>query len=536
MTTSPAVPPGAWVRDPSRFPAPLTPLFVDVQLRAYASGFQAAADTFASPMPPPSFITVDGWEYKGSSGMVDHSPARVAAFERLVEQRFEAAVLQRWHEELRPAVEAAYRRLQRADLPSLTDPALLAHLTELGARVDEMLATHFTNWMAASVFCGRFGLFCTDQLGLTPPEVLGLLAGCSAASAAPVAALGHLAAGVRADPALRAALAAADAETNPRLRAVLGPWLETHGYRGTAREYSVPTLVETPAAVVRLLRDAVIRLEAGVAGAETRVEESREVYGAALRARLPDEAARAIFDRLLVQARAAYGVRDDDAAFVEWGVGLQRHAFLEAGRRFSARGQLRTPEDVWYLHRPEVEAGLGAAPPPDLATRATERRAIHERQWSLQPPVRLGTPAPAPALPPLSDAAQAWVRAREWWGSFPDGPAGSPGTVVPLSEVRGAAASRGVYRGPACIVRDETAFERLRPGDVLVCPTTTPAWSVLFGGVGALVTDEGGILSHSAIVAREFGIPAVVGTGRATAMVPDGTLIEVDGAAGIVRW
>ena len=81
---------------------------------------------------------------------------------------------------------------------------------------------------------------------------------------------------------------------------------------------------------------------------------------------------------------------------------------------------------------------------------------------------------------------------------------------------------------------DESQFERVQPGDVLVCPMTTPAWNVLFGSVGALITNEGGILSHPAIIAREFGIPAVVGTREATARIPDGALIEVDGTRGVV--
>jgi pyruvate,water dikinase len=83
-------------------------------------------------------------------------------------------------------------------------------------------------------------------------------------------------------------------------------------------------------------------------------------------------------------------------------------------------------------------------------------------------------------------------------------------------------------------VRSEDEFDRVRPGDVLVCRMTAPSWNVLFGSIGALVTDEGGILSHPAIIAREFGIPAVVGTRRATTTIADGAIVEVDGAAGLV--
>jgi pyruvate,water dikinase len=98
----------------------------------------------------------------------------------------------------------------------------------------------------------------------------------------------------------------------------------------------------------------------------------------------------------------------------------------------------------------------------------------------------------------------------------------------------GLAASRGSYTGRVCVVHDETQFHKLRPGDVLVSPITAPVWSVLFPSVGALVTDTGGVLSHSAIIAREYGIPAVVATAQATRLLRDDDLVLVDGDGGCV--
>ncbi|MDP9266233.1 MAG: PEP-utilizing enzyme [Chloroflexota bacterium] len=100
--------------------------------------------------------------------------------------------------------------------------------------------------------------------------------------------------------------------------------------------------------------------------------------------------------------------------------------------------------------------------------------------------------------------------------------------------LRGTAASAGRATGPARVVRDTSEFARVRPGDVLVCPATTPAWTLLFARVAAIVTDTSSPSSHASIVAREYGIPAVVGTGDATARVRDGQLLTVDGAAGTV--
>ena len=85
------------------------------------------------------------------------------------------------------------------------------------------------------------------------------------------------------------------------------------------------------------------------------------------------------------------------------------------------------------------------------------------------------------------------------------------------------------------MIRGEQDFTRLRPGDVLVAPITTPAWTVLFGSAGAVVTDTGGLLSHSAIIAREYGIPAVAATGSATSLLHDGQLVTVDGTRGRIE-
>lgn len=78
-------------------------------------------------------------------------------------------------------------------------------------------------------------------------------------------------------------------------------------------------------------------------------------------------------------------------------------------------------------------------------------------------------------------------------------------------------------------------FARIAAGDILVCPTTTPAWTALFASIGGLVTDTGGILSHAAVVAREYGLPAVVGTESGTRAIPDGASVELDGETGVVR-
>ena len=102
-------------------------------------------------------------------------------------------------------------------------------------------------------------------------------------------------------------------------------------------------------------------------------------------------------------------------------------------------------------------------------------------------------------------------------------------------ELRGTGASAGIVRGPARVTLTQADFEAVRPGDIIVCPSSNPSWVPLFAIAGGLITNTGGVLSHAAVVAREFGLPAVVGTGDATTRIADGRLVELDGSSGIVR-
>ena len=146
-----------------------------------------------------------------------------------------------------------------------------------------------------------------------------------------------------------------------------------------------------------------------------------------------------------------------------------------------------------------------------------------ERFGAIQAPPNLGTPQPGP-LPdnPLT-------RAFERFSGMPPAQSEDPGVL------NGNASSPGKVTGTAKVVSSLAEAAKLEPGDILVAPSTMPAWTPLFASSSAVVTDAGGVLSHAASVAREYGIPAVLGTGSATRTIQDGQIIEVDGDEGVVR-
>jgi pyruvate,water dikinase len=171
---------------------------------------------------------------------------------------------------------------------------------------------------------------------------------------------------------------------------------------------------------------------------------------------------------------------------------------------------------VYFLTRDEV-AALIEGREVDLREEVVVRRTRWTGQRRLVAPLVIGRiPKMLQSLLGAADRAMRDPRA-----SSPDA-------------VRGTPASPGRAAGRARVVRTAADFDRLEPGEILVCPVTTPAWTRLFARAAAVVTDVGSPASHASIIAREYGIPAVVGTGDGTSRIRDGELVTVDGGAGVV--
>jgi pyruvate,water dikinase len=252
---------------------------------------------------------------------------------------------------------------------------------------------------------------------------------------------------------------------------------------------------------------------------------------AGVRAQVP-AAHQAEFDELLGEARLMYRLRDERGVYSDiWASGLMRRAALAAGRRVASRGRIATDKQMLDASLDEMcalVAGNGGPSADELARRAEYRAAYTAKD---APPL-LGPPKPPPpdlaALPP----AVGRVMRANFIGL---------GHVFGSSQAQheekvlyGLAASKGVYQGPARRVSGPAEFGRIAKGDVLVTESTTEAFNILLPLLGGIVTDNGGLLSHAAIVAREYGIPGVVGTRESTERIADGVLVRVDGDAGEV--
>jgi phosphohistidine swiveling domain-containing protein len=222
------------------------------------------------------------------------------------------------------------------------------------------------------------------------------------------------------------------------------------------------------------------------------------------------------FDRLLVAAQGAARLREEQVAQLTLAWPVFRRALARIGELLVSRNVIAGPDDVYFLERGElVAATLGAA--IDRRADVAVRRSLWTEQRRLVAPLVIGRIPKM--LETLLGAADRAMR--------------DPVETTP-EEVRGVPASPGRASGRARLVRSATEFDRLQKGEVLVCPVTTPSWTQLFERAAAVVTDVGSLASHASIIAREYGIPAVVGTGDGTSRIRDGERVTVDGSAGVV--
>ncbi len=468
---------------------------------------------------------------------------RIATCKAALRGRLDRTLTERWYNESRPQLIADIARLRAIDLSALTDDALVTHLLALRRWVFAAFDIHFYLSGANGFPLGRLLFFCRDHLDYDDMQTIALMSGLSGASSAPAIALAELADRLRGDEVLRSALMdakPADVATIVDRRGgdaatAFRAYLDEYGCRALRYELVEATLGEQPEIVGRLLQDQ-LRRRVDMLAEQATLARGREAAKAAALASLPSETLRTQFAELLADAERAYPVREDNEFYtVSVPLALCRFAALEAARRLAASNSLAAQGDVFFLSWDEVVTALGV-PSTAFVGLVEERRAVMAAADRFDAPASYGE---EPARPPLDvmplEAREATEISLYLQDRVFEAEQSNSRTAIGATEIRGRAAAKGTRTGTARVIMGEHEFDKLEPDDVLVCPITSPVWSVLFTKVSALVTDTGGILSHPAIIAREYGIPAVVATGNATQLIRDGQQVIVDGDAGIVR-
>lgn len=548
--------PGTWELEDAHFSKPFSRWMQEVFPPAMSEGFGQSMAHYGLLLDDPDIEPVNGFIYASFKPIVGPAEAdspppkllftlmklfhptlrrRLKRIEETFETKRWREDLDRWDNEWMPERIEENRSIQRLTPGEFTDEELVDHLKKIHQTVSDGIILHHRMDLCPLLPMGDFLAHAEEWTDRSAGELMGLFDGASPISAGALDELQQVVSAIENDAEARDKLfseASPDAiveglrERSDSVGEAMAEWLDLVGYR-IVSGYDVADVyaLEEPSVLVKTLRTAVdgdfdgtIEYAAG-----ERLEE--------IRREVPAEH-RETFDELYEEARLTYRVRDERSLTDIWTLGLARRAILEAGERLAERGRLHEPAHAVDLRHEELVTGLqgGEIPSADTVAEYVEHRVSHDNDDA---PATLG---PDPAPPPPSDwlpepAARGMKAMDKIMGHLLE-----PGDEASDDDVvRGLGASAGTYEGPARIVSGPDDFDQIQAGDVLVAQSTSPAFNVVLPLLGGIVTDNGGVLSHAAIVAREYNIPGVVGCTDATDRLENGTTVAVDGEDGTVQ-
>ncbi|MBN1535610.1 MAG: hypothetical protein JW908_02675 [Anaerolineales bacterium] len=294
--------------------------------------------------------------------------------------------------------------------------------------------------------------------------------------------------------------------------------LKRYGYIIFQLDFAEPLPLDNPQPMIENIK-MYLRGEGANPYERQRVSEARRIRTTEIMLRRLKGFKRWAFRFALNWGQPLAEIREDALAEIGRAYPILRDMLRELGRRFAKEGIVEQAEDIFWLEKDEIDANVAAlergAKLDSLTDKVIERRAFNKKMEQLTPP---------PMIP----------YKKKIMGIKTDSFIAHSAEGQSENVLKGVATSSGKVTAPACVLRGSQDFGLMRPGDVLVAATTTPAWTPLFAMASAVVTDIGGPLSHGSIVAREYGIPAVMGTGVATRRIQSGQTITVDGDAGTI--
>jgi phosphohistidine swiveling domain-containing protein len=544
-----------WVFDDLHCPNPLSPMFFDIggwwltcdhMFRRFGTPF--ASDWIAknvngylytAAIPADSELRVEAAEFEARYAprvpRDSEYPERIGPYLGWVLPHYAENFLDWWRERLRPEIEANFAYL---------DSRLASHssLVELAVLLEDALDIHDRHWkihwmLNFAQFSATVGLSSTIEAvkGEGDQSLVGRLQSSVAdRNWDSIEALWTMKEEVKREPDLAAAFTgetAADIlralESSERGRRFLAerldPYRTEFGNKAIwSHEFVFPTWREQPAPIVEALRgylasdyDYPATLAAVRADLDAAVDD--------LFAGLPEGEGREQLQAALDLSLRMNPLTPDHHFYIDQATNAYVRLVLVAiGRRLVEAAALDDPEDVIFLRYNELRELMADGSAFDARGRVSDRRDERERQQSTRPPEWIGVATEeALAFPYLS-----------LWG-FPEKFHRPP--PAKAGEVHGLGGSPGVVEGVARNIASLEEADQVRDGEILVCQMTNPAWVVLFTRIAGLVTDAGGVAAHPAVVAREFGLPAVVGTSNATAAIRTGDRVRVNGSTGVVE-
>ncbi|MDP8980797.1 MAG: PEP-utilizing enzyme [Acidobacteriota bacterium] len=528
------VPGAIWVRRgggglPEYLPTALSPLYATAQLPRIVALHDAQCPEMGVLTPAPTMAVINGHYYSRQ----DYKLGFGALLLPLNYWRAGRKAAPWWKEQVLPAQTAALAGLRNFDRKGATDRELLIQLD----RILEFNAIAWDNAVRASrawvvlepVFKRIFQTFVRPLAG---GDAVAFLRGFESQVFHAEQAQYQLVQSALANPEVGGTIRVSDTgalrelQRSPEGRQWLGQLLgfcERFGHMTPNQDYLWATAADDPALALATVRARLDLPASDPSVRQERVGAERESTERLVFEKLKSHPLRRrIFAWALSWAREGASIREDVFFHALAGWPLARRTMLEFGTRFAERGVLDREEHVFFLEWRELAALAAGMMNPQTHTRVEERMAAFDRQKELSaPPMIPMEGAPRTISRRIKHVLKRMVvgSSREDRGNCLHGSPVSPGCVT----------------GPARILASASDFGRLQAGDIVVTRSATPDWTPTFTVAAGLVTDTGGPLSHCSIIAREFGIPAVMGVQTATKRIMEGQMITVDGGEGVIR-
>jgi len=528
--------PGSWVVDGAHFPRPVSRFQREIHPIGITRGFLDCARRYGLLINTLDFHFVNGFAYYTVlPAPGDEVPERLKAAESVFRDKLWRTDLERWDSVVKPASIKTHQSLLAVNPEDLSDQELIDYVDRCRDNLERMVEQHHTFNLAALLPVGDFMAQVGQWTDIPIGEFLALTRGSAPESAGIFEEINELAEAIRNSPTAREILASGEAGASILERLTTAPDVvgeATKAYLGVVGDRLLNSLdtgerraIEVPDALVARIRLAVDGTAHG--GAKVSDEDVSK-----LRDSIPSEH-RDTFDELLAEVRLMSRLRDERGFYSDvWAGGVMRRALLAAGSRLAKRGKLKAPEHLVEGSYSEIQALLLGTDGPsasELADRARYRK-THRAEDA---PPELGDPPSPP--PPMDGLPPDVQRVMIALGTAIQSLSAGPESESEPEVLRGLGASPGTYTGTARVIGGPDDLARLKRGDVLVAAATTDSFNIVLPLLGAIVTNAGGLLSHAAIVGREYGIPSVVGTRKATDVISDGTQVTVNGTTGEVE-
>ena len=527
--------------DAMHFPYACTPLTNSATGAALAVGFTRAAREYNAPIAQVYVITRNLYHFEHYEMFQPANEDEARKMGELAEATIKPEIgrlLDRWNQEHLPAIQAHLSSLRAMSIETASDIRLAEYLDEIAAIHGELWTIHFRIAIPMLMGLQIFDEFYLDVFGGEMGDGHVLLTGVSSESVKAGLGLYDLAVKAR-ELGLMDTIRDGKPSQLPEIlneseagRSFLvdfQEYLGTYGYRQDLFELSTPTWLEDPTIALSNIKSYLVSdrdEHQEYAAIQSRAESALTAANASI-AMYP-EAVQGQFAGMVQIARAASFLQEEHNFYIDqMAESTIRLTYLRIANRLVAAGILEQPDDIFLLEIEEIRSLLenpgsatNVAPVRDLV----QTRRMHLLQArTMTPPPFIGPPPQGP--PPDSNPMERAL------GRFFGGP---PQQSEQSNQIKGNAGSRGLITGSAFVAMTLEEATGVQPGQILVAVTTMPAWTPLFGVAAAVVTETGGPLSHCAIVAREYGIPAVVGAHGATHRIKTGQTITVDGGSGIV--